>query len=66
MQVLAPDIPETFPDLKMINWFEWDKYESEVNATVDWTVTRSPAERAAFRKHLPTWLDYGSGSACAP
>jgi len=65
-EVLAPDIPATFPDLKMINWFEWDKYESEVNATVDWTVTRSPAERAAFRKHLPRWLDYGSGSGCTP
>lgn len=63
-QVLAPDVPERFPDLKMINWFEWDKYESEVNAKVDWAVTDSPAQRAAFRKHLPTWLDFGHGPTC--
>ncbi|WP_231567595.1 glycoside hydrolase family 26 protein [Sinomonas humi] len=65
-QVLAPDIPARFPDLKMVNWFEWDKYESEVNATVDWTATKDPAVRAAFTKALPSWLDYGTPAACTP
>ncbi|WP_284548372.1 glycoside hydrolase family 26 protein [Aestuariimicrobium sp. T2.26MG-19.2B] len=59
-QVLAADIPTRFPALRMVNWFEWDKYEAEVRARVDWTVTQDPDVRAAFAKALPQWLEYGS------
>jgi hypothetical protein len=42
----------------MINWFEWDKYETEVDARVDWGVTVDPALRVAFREALPDWLRF--------
>lgn len=65
-QVFAADIPQRFPQLKMINWFEWDKQESEVHARVDWTTTQDPAIRKAFVADLPSWLSYGrSGPDCA-
>jgi hypothetical protein len=55
-QVFDPTVASHFPDVRMINWFEWDKYESQVNAEVDWTVTRRPALVSAFRTALPSWL----------
>jgi hypothetical protein len=58
-QVFAAAIPARFADLKMINWFEWDKYEVEVHARVDWTATVNPAVRAAFDRQLPRWLRFG-------
>lgn len=64
-QVLSPGLSSRFPDLKMINWFEWDKFETQVNAKVDWSVTANPAQRAAFTEALPAWLDYGSGKTCS-
>ena len=39
----------------MINWFEWDKQESEVGGRVDWTVTGTEEVRAAYRAGLPSW-----------
>ena len=57
-QVYAHDIPKRFPRLKMINWFEWDKYEVEVNARVDWGVTIDPQMREAYREALPDWLRF--------
>ena len=65
-QVFDPALPQRFPQLKMINWFEWDKYESEVDARVDWTVTDDPELRKAFTAALPTWLRYGPDQPCAP
>lgn len=65
-QVFDPTLPQRFPQLKMINWFEWDKYESEVDARVDWTVTDDPELRTAFTAALPTWLRYGPDQPCAP
>lgn len=59
-QVFSPDIPRLFPLLKMINWFEWDKYETEINGRVNWTATETPAVRTAFRAALPSWLQYAS------
>jgi len=67
-QVYAEEIPVRFPRLRMINWFEWDKYETEVKDRVDWTVTFNPKIRTAFRGALPNWLqfaedvDYCTGS----
>jgi Glycosyl hydrolase family 26 len=52
-QVFNPQIAQDFPGLKMINWFEWRKYESEVHAVVDWTVTSTPAMARAFVAALP-------------
>ncbi len=65
-QVFDPDLPQQFPQLKMINWFEWDKYEPEVDARVDWTVTNNPQLRRAFTAALPDWLRYGPDRPCTP
>ena len=54
-QLHDPRLPELLPRLAMVNWFEWDKQESEVGGRVDWTVTRTEEVRAAYRDGLPTW-----------
>ena len=48
------------PQLKMINWFEWNKTEPEVASRVDWTVTRRPEIREAFTRALPEWLHFAN------
>lgn len=58
-QVFAEDTHAKFPQLKMINWFEWSKYEIEINDQVDWRSAGSPAIRDAFLSDLPDWLRYG-------
>jgi hypothetical protein len=51
----------------MVNWFEWVKNEPEVDATVDWTVTGTPAMATAFAADLPDWVVAAAGEpACAP
>lgn len=56
-QVFAPEIPRDFPQIKMINWFEWRKSESEVGgAVVDWRATSNAAVTKAFTSDLPGWL----------
>ena len=42
-QVFAPEVFERFPRLRMINWFEWGKPESEIGGDrIDWTSPRTP------------------------
>ncbi|MET1064385.1 MAG: glycosyl hydrolase [Arthrobacter sp.] len=65
-QLFDPATAPRFPQLKMINWFEWDKNEAEVNGRVDWTVTNTPAVREAFTSAMPDWLHYGPSQPCAP
>ncbi|HEX5479456.1 MAG TPA: glycosyl hydrolase [Dehalococcoidia bacterium] len=56
-QVFAPDVAKDYPQIKMINWFEWRKSETEVGgATIDWRATSTPALTQAFRAALPAWL----------
>jgi hypothetical protein len=38
-QVFNPQNIDRFPKIKMINWFEWRKYENETKSEIDWTVT---------------------------
>ena len=59
-QVFAPDVSQRFPMLQMINWFEWVKHEVEVDATVDWSVTRDPALASAFLTALPAAMRFAS------
>jgi hypothetical protein len=65
-QLFDPATAARFPQLKMVNWFERDEDEVEVNGRVDWTVTKSPQVREAFTAALPDWLHYGPAEACAP
>ena len=55
-QVFAVAADGRFPRLAMVNWFEWDKVESEVKARVNWGVSRRPALAGAFRAALPPTL----------
>jgi hypothetical protein len=65
-QVLDPANAVRLPRLAMIDWFEWDKFESEVGAEVDWTVTRRPDLAAAFAAALPADLRWaGTVPGCA-
>lgn len=57
-QVFSEEMHVRFPQVKMINWFEWSKYEVEINDTVDWRASDSPATREAFRADLPSWVRY--------
>ncbi|WP_258366352.1 MULTISPECIES: glycoside hydrolase family 26 protein [unclassified Curtobacterium] len=57
-QVFSAETASRFPNVRMINWFEWDKYETEVQEHVDWTVLHDPATRAAFIGGLPGWLHF--------
>ncbi|MCU1634411.1 MAG: hypothetical protein JWM61_3063 [Micrococcaceae bacterium] len=57
-QVFDPAVHERFPQLKMVNWFEWNKVEPEVGAAVDWTVAEDPAVRSEFTTALPDWYRF--------
>lgn len=61
-QVFSDRTHERFPQLKMINWFEWHKYESEIDADIDWRASGSPEIAEAFRADLPSWLDSGQAA----
>ena len=63
-QVLAPDLLERLPQVKMVNWFEWHKFEPEVAAEVTWAVAEDPAIRRAFRADLPPWARFGKDGTC--
>jgi hypothetical protein len=57
-QAFAASHDTSLPYLKMINWFEWDKYETEVRAKVSWTATRSARTLPRFQGDLPGWLHF--------
>ncbi|WP_394248740.1 glycoside hydrolase family 26 protein [Arthrobacter pityocampae] len=57
-QVFDPTVRERFPQLAMVNWFEWTKVEPEVGSVVDWTVVEDPAVRAEFTAALPDWYRF--------
>ncbi|SFN89593.1 Glycosyl hydrolase family 26 [Mycetocola miduiensis] len=66
-QIFAADIPERFPKLKMINWFEWHKFEPEVRGDVDWTITSDRTVTRAFAADLPEWVRFAEQRAsCTP
>ena len=58
-QVFAPATRTRFPLLRMVNWFEWRKTESEVNAIVDWRIAADPALRTAFLGSLGNGFNLG-------
>ncbi|MHA7189578.1 glycoside hydrolase family 26 protein [Arthrobacter sp. MDT2-16] len=57
-QVFDPTVHERFPQLQMVNWFEWNKMEPEVGAAVDWTVLKDPAIRSEFTAAVPDWYHF--------
>jgi hypothetical protein len=57
-QVFSDEVHATYPQVKMVNWFEWEKYEIEINDTVDWRAADSSRTREAFRQDVPEWARY--------
>lgn len=54
-QVFSEEIFTEFSQIKMINWFEMEKQESEIqNAVVNWGVTLKPETLLPFKRDLPT------------
>ena len=47
-EVFSAEGRSRFPLLRLINWFEWRKYEAEVDAIVDWRITADAGLRARF------------------
>jgi len=47
-QVFDPATLRSFPRLRLVNWFEWRKFEAEVEDTVDWRITANDELRDAF------------------
>ncbi|WKK70412.1 glycosyl hydrolase [Rathayibacter oskolensis] len=62
-QVLSAETAARFPELKMINWFEWEKFEPEVQDEVSWAVVEDQETRRAFRADLPDGLVYSDLSS---
>ena len=66
-QLFDPRILHEYPRLKMINWFEWNKNETEVNGVVDWRSAGSPAIAAAYTADIPDWFRFAEEPrACTP
>lgn len=59
-QVFAADVPTRYPRLKLVNWFDWRKYENETHGIVDWSVTTDKSVLAAFIADLPTWAVFAA------
>jgi hypothetical protein len=57
-QLFDARIPKDYPQLKMINWFEWNKNEVEVKAVVDWRSAGTPAIAKAYTAELPDWFHF--------
>ena len=65
-QVFDPALGEGLPGLAMVNWFEWNKYEVEVDGDVDWTIGGDPAITEGFVSALPPWVVFAPDAAlCA-
>ncbi|WP_461473314.1 glycoside hydrolase family 26 protein [Microbacterium sp. HJ5] len=58
-QVFAEDTHERLPMLRLVNWFEWVKYEPEVDDIVAWSALDEQSSRRAFIADRPDWLEYG-------
>jgi hypothetical protein len=65
-QVFSANTRSRFPLLRMVNWFDWRKLETEVNAVVDWRITANPALRAAFLAAMTNGFHLGPAVPKAP
>lgn len=62
-QVFNQDIRNRFPQIMMINWFNYPKNESEIgDDLIDWSLCHNPQVLEAFLADLPTydWLLFGT------
>ncbi|MET3768279.1 hypothetical protein ABIB15_000959 [Marisediminicola sp. UYEF4] len=59
-QIFSEKTATELPALRMINWFEWKKFEPEVGETVDWTILSDTATTELFVADLPSWAQFAS------
>ncbi|MBA3236445.1 MAG: hypothetical protein H0T59_10740 [Chloroflexi bacterium] len=58
-EVFASAIRTEFPRIKMVNWFEWRKTESEVGRVIDWRLASDPALARSLLDSVPKgWLRF--------
>lgn len=56
-QVFSDATRQAFPRIGMINWFEWQKAEPEVDAVIDWRIGSDPALAGSLLAGAPGgWL----------
>jgi hypothetical protein len=59
-QVFTADLPQRYPKLRLINWFEQSKIEQDVQGNpvrgVEWRITFDQAVLEAAKARLPSWL----------
>lgn len=55
-QVFSEETRSQFPHVRLINWFNWDKHEAEVDSLVRWSVTSDEKTAEAFGDDFPKWL----------
>jgi hypothetical protein len=66
-QLFDPRIPAEYPQLRMINWFEWKKTEVEVTAEVDWRSAGTPGMADSYTAELPAWFRFAeTPTGCTP
>lgn len=66
-QIFSEETVTELPALRMINWFEWKKFEPEVGETVDWTILSDRSTRESFVADLPSWAQFASEPQdCSP
>lgn len=53
----------SLPAIGIVSWFEWSKFELEVNGDVDWRVTSDAEVAAAFRDSMPANVEFADPSA---
>jgi Glycosyl hydrolase family 26 len=54
-EVFASATLARFDRLAMVNWFDFDKHETETAGRIDWTASRDPAVASALRAALTTF-----------
>ena len=59
-QVFSDRVHRQLPWLRLINWFEWYKFEPDVRARVDWRLVSDAAVRKAFSEDLPPWVRFAA------
>ena len=58
-EVSGPSTRTAFPRIRMVNWFEWRKKESEVGRVVDWRLGSDLTLARSLLDAVPGWLIFG-------
>lgn len=65
-QLTDPVIHRDYPQIKMINWFEWRKHEAEIDGIIDWRSAGNPDIGEAYVDDLPAWFHYAAEPGDCP